>query len=219
MFWLSFVGKKVNMLIDVYRKHVLHDLRPYLCTYQDCPTADETYASRARFRNHLYHECLSHEREFSKVDDDPERTASTACAGPTKPKNDTPTQENAMTCIFCREVLSAMTRNNRAEHLGRHMEEIAFSVVTKPYEEWEFYSDDSTKADNYRDQTLGRAREQSHDEVEADIRARRQEQRTRHDKARAEKRTMGYPYKLKIYPAAMGAIEVKSKQGAGDMRG
>ena len=49
-----------------------------------------------------------------------------------------------MTCIFCREVLSAMTIWKRAEHLSRHMEEIAFSVVTKPYEEWEFYSDNST---------------------------------------------------------------------------
>ena len=74
--------------------------------------------------------------------------ASTTCAGTEKPKNDTPTHENPMTCIFCREVLSAMTSREREEHLGRHMEEIAFSVVTKPYEEWEFYSDNSTKADN-----------------------------------------------------------------------
>jgi Fungal Zn(2)-Cys(6) binuclear cluster domain len=28
-------------------------------------------------------------------------------------------------------------------HLGRHMEEIAFAVVTKPYDDWEFYSDSS----------------------------------------------------------------------------
>lgn len=182
------------MLIDKYRKHVLGDLRLYLCIYQDCPTADETYASRARFRYHLYHECLSHEREFSKVDIDPERKASTACADTAKQKNDTPTQENAMTCIFCREVLSAMTRKNRAEHLGRHMEEIAFSVVTKPYEGWDFYSDISTKADNCRDQRLGRAREQEH--------------RTRHDKSKAERRIL--TYKEEIWAAAMSAIESKS---------
>jgi hypothetical protein len=26
-------------------------------------------------------------------------------------------------------------------HLGRHMEDISYTVVTKPYEDWEFYND------------------------------------------------------------------------------
>ena len=133
------------MLISTNRRHVLRDLRPYLCIYQGCDTADKTYASRATF---LYHECTSHEQEFTKVDIGPEQRPLTACAGTAKLKSNTPAQEYAMTCIFCREVLSETKWSERAVHLGRHMEEIAFSVVTKPYEDWDFYSDNSTKADN-----------------------------------------------------------------------
>jgi hypothetical protein len=29
-------------------------------------------------------------------------------------------------------------------HLGQHMDEIAFAVLTKPYKEWEFYSEASS---------------------------------------------------------------------------
>lgn len=34
--------------------------------------------------------------------------------------------------------------DERSRHVGRHMEEIAFTVVTKPYEDWEFYSEASS---------------------------------------------------------------------------
>ena len=40
-------------------------------------------------------------------------------------------------CIFCGENVGYLS----ARHIGRHMEEIAFAVVAKPYEDWEFYSD------------------------------------------------------------------------------
>lgn len=43
-------------------------------------------------------------------------------------------------CVFCGE---QMNGNGYSRHVGRHMEEIAFSVVSKPYEEWSFYSDSS----------------------------------------------------------------------------
>ena len=45
-------------------------------------------------------------------------------------------------CIFCGEQTGGKT-NNLEKHVGRHMEEIAFAVVRKPYEEWDFYSDSS----------------------------------------------------------------------------
>jgi len=38
--------------------------------------------------------------------------------------------------------------NNVEKHVGRHMEEIAFAVVRKPYEEWDFYSDSSGQANH-----------------------------------------------------------------------
>ena len=48
------------------------------------------------------------------------------------------------TCVFCEEVLSNYNWKDRTRHLARHMEEIAFTVVTKPYEDWDFYSDASS---------------------------------------------------------------------------
>lgn len=36
-------------------------------------------------------------------------------------------------------------------HICRHMEEIAFTVVTKPYEDWDFYSDASSTRDQDKD--------------------------------------------------------------------
>ncbi|KAK0510609.1 hypothetical protein JMJ35_007041 [Cladonia borealis] len=47
-------------------------------------------------------------------------------------------------CSFCSEDIG-LDRSNRERHIGRHMEEIAFAVVTKPYEEWDFYSGPSEK--------------------------------------------------------------------------
>ena len=34
--------------------------------------------------------------------------------------------------------------DSRGRHVGRHLEEIAFLVVPKAYEDWDFYSDSST---------------------------------------------------------------------------
>ena len=47
-------------------------------------------------------------------------------------------------CVFCKELLPCESRRHYGRHLGRHMEEIAFMVVTKPYEDWDFYSDASS---------------------------------------------------------------------------
>lgn len=49
---------------------------------------------------------------------------------------------DSRSCLFCGEVTYGHTYS---PHVGRHMEEIAFSVVSKPYEDWSFYSDSSGK--------------------------------------------------------------------------
>ena len=103
------------------RKHVMNDLRPYVCTFLDCSRGGETFASRSEF---LWHELWSHEsgdsswREFQ--------------------------QEHPKSCVFCEEVLSWADRRDHSRHVARHMEEIAFMVVTKPYEDWDFYTDASS---------------------------------------------------------------------------
>ena len=54
-------------------------------------------------------------------------------------------------CLFCGDVLYEAERDKYAGHVGRHMEEIAFAVVTKPYEAWDFYSDSSGKSKKNED--------------------------------------------------------------------
>ena len=99
----------------------MKDLRPYVCTFQDCFRADYTYASRKAF--------LSHEHDVHGFEGTYWRTRQRGL-----PKN----------CAFCEEVLSNYDRIDRSRHLARHMEEIAFTVVPKPYEDWDFYSDTSS---------------------------------------------------------------------------
>ena len=48
-------------------------------------------------------------------------------------------------CLFCGEN-NLYVEDSRRRHIERHMEEVAFAVVSKPYEEWDFYSDSSSEA-------------------------------------------------------------------------
>ena len=48
-------------------------------------------------------------------------------------------------CPFCGED-NLHVEDSRRRHIERHMEEVAFAVVSKPYEEWDFYSDSTSKS-------------------------------------------------------------------------
>lgn len=120
----QWVGPSVLLYAFTYstRKHVLGDL----CTYPDCATANDLYASRLSF---LDHEIMKHEL-FGLV-----------C-------------RLDFACPFCNDMLSRSKNDERARHIGRHVEEIAFSVVTKPYEDWEVYSDSSRNSNSKEDENL-----------------------------------------------------------------
>lgn len=51
-----------------------------------------------------------------------------------------PEESAARVCLFCGEEIRI---DDHGKHVSRHMEEIAFAVVRKPYEDWDFYSDSS----------------------------------------------------------------------------
>ena len=111
------VGSPCPMLVDltlicIFRSHVLADLRPYVCTYPQCDLAMWTYPSKSTFRRHK------------------KSTHNMSSGG---------ARNIDRTCVFCGEQIESQLR--RFHHLCRHMEEIAFTVVTKPYEDWSFYSD------------------------------------------------------------------------------
>ncbi len=67
-------------------------------------------------------------------------------ASTAKPESQKNIQKDDTVCLFCRETLSNAKREERARHVGRHMEEIAFSAVTKPYEDWDFDTNSSGKS-------------------------------------------------------------------------
>lgn len=107
----------------------MNDLRPYVCTFLDCSQAGETYGSRSAF---LYREQIFHEsQELSRREF--QRGLFETC-----------TEFLFETCVFCEKVQYMADLKDRTEHVARHMEEIAFTVVTKPYEDWDFYSDASS---------------------------------------------------------------------------
>ena len=60
----------------------------------------------------------------------------TSNMGPIKVHKDTE-------CPFCGEN-NLNVEGSRRRHIERHMEEVAFAIVSKPYEEWDFYSDSSS---------------------------------------------------------------------------
>ena len=115
------------------REHVFADLRPYVCSFKDCDLADEQYLSKGEW---LAHEFRNHIIEFQEEQ-------LIAFKRPDQPSG-------LLLCPFCDEKTDRGTRA-RGDHLGRHMEEIAFAVVTKPYEEWDFYSTSSIRPEHATD--------------------------------------------------------------------
>lgn len=107
---VSIMNGSIVRFDTLSRLHVFEDLRPYLCTYEECEDSNKNYPSWSDF---IDHEIWAHE-----------------CG-------------NKADCVFCGEVLPA-SRTGRGRHIGRHMEEIAFTVVTKPYKAWDFYSDSAS---------------------------------------------------------------------------
>ena len=100
----------------------MDDLRPYICTHSECPQADTQYTSRVHF---IEHELQKHEGASLYE----EKTLTS------KP--------HTTSCCFCREQFPSRDKTQLGRHVGRHMEEIAFAIVPKTYEVWEFYSDSS----------------------------------------------------------------------------
>ena len=106
------------------------DLRPYICSFRNCDLADEQYLSKGKW---LAHENRYHFTEARfRAGKEPDELS------------------ELLLCPFCGEKTDQGTWA-RGKHLGRHMEEIAFAVVTKPYEDWDFYSTSSLRSEHATD--------------------------------------------------------------------
>ena len=122
----SFPNKRVLWADVKYRIHILRDLQPYVCTVEDCNEPTMQFDSR---RSYILHEITQHELTPGDF------LASTYRK---------PEESAARACLFCGEVFRI---DDHGKHVSRHMEEIAFAVVRKPYEDWDFYSDSSGPLD------------------------------------------------------------------------
>ena len=107
-------AQQESLLTISLRQHVMNDLRPYICTYPECRQAKKQYRSRMNLANH---ENWHH-------------VTPTALTGP-------------VNCPFCQKEFPTWRSRGRIWHFGHHMEEIAFAVVPKVYEDWDFYSNSS----------------------------------------------------------------------------
>ena len=104
----------------------MSDLRPYTCTAEECSQPEKSYST---LKYYLRHEILSHEVQYSvdPIDEFVKRV------------------KESITCLFCgQRTTHGGGKNSRGRHVGQHMEEIAFMVVPKAYEDWEFYSEASS---------------------------------------------------------------------------
>ena len=101
------------------------DLMPYVCTASRCDRATEPFASHY---DCLRHEVVAHELAIDQPTSDWSRR-----------------EAESILCIFCGERTKAgRGKDSRSRHVGRHMEEIAFMVVPKTYDDWDFYSASSS---------------------------------------------------------------------------
>ena len=104
---------------------MLTDLRPYICTVEGCRQADEQYTS---IKAYLQHEILVHESTGQEMSKD----------------NIMAKRRVSISCPFCgMQTVEGTSENSRGPHVGKHIEEIAFTVVPQAYEDWDFYSDSS----------------------------------------------------------------------------
>ncbi|KAK5089653.1 hypothetical protein LTR70_006537 [Exophiala xenobiotica] len=95
-----------------WQLHVLDDLEPYQCIESYCPHPNTTYGRLSDLRDH-----------YARVH--PSAPIMTS---------------SSWTCIFCTDGLAGKERD-KFRHVARHMEEMAFSIVPRQYEQWDFYAD------------------------------------------------------------------------------
>ena len=125
-----------------WKKHVYRDLQPYVCTFRDCATADETYESRRQWFSHELQkhrrvwacsahcqqtfpsatQLITHMKKFSTMDvPDAQLPAFIEMRASPVPKN------AKCTCPLCSFQVTGTS--SLQKHLGRHLEELALFAL------------------------------------------------------------------------------------------
>ncbi|KAK2053280.1 hypothetical protein LY76DRAFT_472218, partial [Colletotrichum caudatum] len=125
------------------REHILRDLQPYMCTYEDCSDADALYSSRAAWLAHENHvhrriwRCFEHSTPLFTSQDSLQqhlKAEHSAMLGPVQIQeiaklSYTSTTEQRSTCPFCHST-GPFTRG-LANHMAFHMEQLACFAVPR----------------------------------------------------------------------------------------
>ncbi|KAM0346235.1 hypothetical protein ACHAPU_005661 [Fusarium lateritium] len=153
--------ESVSLMNRMYwKRHVFRDLRPYTCTYDDCPNPDKMYATR---HDWIYHEMQMHRREWKCQQCDMSldtkelmaehlRSSHSSSANGQLPvlldMSERPLDDAHMVkCMLCPK---ESYLNRLLEHLAQHMEEIALFVLPSSTES------DDTASDAARVNSLGK---------------------------------------------------------------
>ncbi|KAH7174588.1 uncharacterized protein B0J16DRAFT_348844 [Fusarium flagelliforme] len=122
-----------------WKRHVFRDLRPYTCTYDDCPNPDKMYATR---HDWIYHEMQMHRRQWKcqkchvgfhnkiSMADHLKKShteSATSQLAIFLEMSERPLDDDyRMECVLC---TSQLALSRLLDHLAQHMEEIALFVL------------------------------------------------------------------------------------------
>lgn len=142
-----------------YRRHVLHDLKPYVCTFELCRETNQTFASRrSLFRHERSHRDINlgnttmrcnscHVQYVNLSDKKPHHCFCGLLLSKfkRKPGKNESTRKQFLSLVRCPVCNEDFDRFDvYDDHISRHLEEVSYIAVTIPYEDWDFYTDLST---------------------------------------------------------------------------
>lgn len=125
------------------REHILRDLQPYMCTYEDCPDADALYASRSAWLAHEANvhrrvwRCFAHPEPLFTSQDSLENhleaehgavLANSQIREITKLSHTSTVDQRSM-CPFCQS--SGPFERGLSNHMAFHMEQLACFAVPR----------------------------------------------------------------------------------------
>ncbi|KAK2015893.1 hypothetical protein LZ32DRAFT_525673 [Colletotrichum eremochloae] len=113
-----------------WREHILRDIQPYMCTYEECSDADALYASRSAW---LAHEANAHRRSEDSLLQHLEAEHG-ALLGPAQihevaKLSYTTTVDQRSVCPFCQSAGPFI--KGLANHMAYHMEQLACFAVPR----------------------------------------------------------------------------------------
>ena len=140
---MSYLKRLLTMgpMVDSRRRHIFRDLRPYVCTFEDCQNPDKQYITR---HDWIYHETQMHRRQWTCVEHKSNyptqdlfiehikalhsKTVSASQLSSLVELSERPIDKMEITpCPLCPEERHLLDLQN---HLAQHLESIALFILS-----------------------------------------------------------------------------------------